>query len=108
MVSLSSTACVLRVLMDRSDMDSVHGRNSLAILLVEQYVDFCREVADRFYAMDRGTVVVSGLINQGWKDSSDSVYHADGRTPAGPIALVEVQGYAYSALCAMSASCTAQ
>ncbi len=37
---------------------------SLAILLVEQYVDFCREVADRFYAMDRGTVVASGLINQ--------------------------------------------
>jgi urea transport system ATP-binding protein len=35
---------------------------SLAILLVEQYVDFCREVADRFYAMDRGAVVVSGPI----------------------------------------------
>ena len=35
---------------------------ALAILLVEQYVDFCREVADRFYAMDRGAVVVSGLI----------------------------------------------
>jgi urea transport system ATP-binding protein len=34
----------------------------LAILLVEQYVDFCREVADRFYAMDRGAVVVSGSI----------------------------------------------
>ena len=36
--------------------------HSLAILLVEQYVDFCREVADRFYAMDRGVVVVSGPI----------------------------------------------
>lgn len=35
---------------------------SLAILLVEQYVDFCREVADRFYAMDRGAVVASGEI----------------------------------------------
>jgi urea transport system ATP-binding protein len=34
----------------------------LAILLVEQYVDFCRDVADRFYAMDRGTVVISGPI----------------------------------------------
>jgi len=34
----------------------------LAILLVEQYVDFCRDVADRFYAMDRGAVVVSGPI----------------------------------------------
>ncbi len=36
--------------------------HSLAILLVEQYVDFCREVADRFYAMDRGAVVASGVI----------------------------------------------
>ena len=36
--------------------------HALAILLVEQYVDFCREVADRFYAMDRGAIVVSGAI----------------------------------------------
>ena len=35
---------------------------SLAILLVEQYVDFCREIADRFYAMDRGVVTISGPI----------------------------------------------
>ena len=35
---------------------------ALAILLVEQYVDFCREVADRFYAMDRGAVTISGPI----------------------------------------------
>ncbi len=35
---------------------------TLAILLVEQYVDFCREIADRFYAMDRGVVTISGPI----------------------------------------------
>ena len=35
---------------------------SLAILLVEQFVDFCRECSDRFYAMDRGAVVISGPI----------------------------------------------
>ena len=34
----------------------------LSILLVEQYVDFCRSVADRFYALDRGSVVASGSI----------------------------------------------
>jgi urea transport system ATP-binding protein len=34
----------------------------LAILLVEQYVDFCRDVADRFYAMDRGAVTISGPV----------------------------------------------
>ncbi|MET3593904.1 glycogen debranching enzyme [Mesorhizobium shonense] len=39
----------------------------------------------------------SGLANQGWKDSIDSVFHADGRIPRGPIALVEVQGYVFAA-----------
>ncbi|KAF1047655.1 amylo-alpha-1,6-glucosidase [Xylophilus sp.] len=44
----------------------------------------------------------SGLANQGWKDSHDAIFHADGRTPEGPIALVEVQGYAWRALRAMA------
>jgi glycogen debranching enzyme len=38
-----------------------------------------------------------GLHNQGWKDSHDSVVHADGSLAEGPIALVEVQGYVYMA-----------
>ena len=38
-----------------------------------------------------------GLRNQGWKDSWDSVVHADGRLADAPIALVEVQAYAYMA-----------
>jgi glycogen debranching enzyme len=39
----------------------------------------------------------TGLINQGWKDSHDSIFHSDGSTAEGPIALSEVQGYAYAA-----------
>ena len=39
----------------------------------------------------------SGLANQGWKDSSDSISHADGSLATGPIALCEVQGYVYAA-----------
>jgi glycogen debranching enzyme len=39
----------------------------------------------------------TGLVQQGWKDSHDSVRHADGSIPEGPIALAEVQGYAYAA-----------
>jgi glycogen debranching enzyme len=39
----------------------------------------------------------SGLANQGWKDSYDSIFHADGSPAIGPIALVEVQGYAHAA-----------
>jgi glycogen debranching enzyme len=38
-----------------------------------------------------------GLIQQGWKDSSDSVFHADGSLADPPIALCEVQGYVYAA-----------
>ena len=44
----------------------------------------------------------SGLSNQGWKDSEDSIFHRDGRFPKGPIALLEVQGYAYAAWQAMA------
>lgn len=48
-----------------------------------------------------------GLANQGWKDSFDAIFHADGRLATGPIALVEPQAYAYAAaeagaLCARS------
>ena len=38
-----------------------------------------------------------GLTNQGWKDSHDAIFHANGTDPKGPIALCEVQGYVYSA-----------
>ena len=38
-----------------------------------------------------------GLLNQGWKDSGDAIRHLDGRPAAGPIALAEVQGYAFAA-----------
>jgi glycogen debranching enzyme len=38
-----------------------------------------------------------GLANQGWKDSQDAIFHADGRLAEGAIALAEVQGYVYAA-----------
>jgi len=38
-----------------------------------------------------------GLVQQGWKDSWDSVFHSDGTLAEGPIALCEVQGYVYAA-----------
>ena len=50
---------------------------------------------DGFVEYARGAK--TGLSNQGWKDSHDSVFHADGRLAEGPIALVEVQAYVYAA-----------
>jgi glycogen debranching enzyme len=38
-----------------------------------------------------------GLVQQGWKDSGDSVFHADGALAEPPIALCEVQAYVYQA-----------
>src|SRR6201991_5248261 len=37
-----------------------------------------------------------GLANQGWKDSFDAIFHADGRLAEGYIALAEVQGYIFA------------
>ena len=45
----------------------------------------------------------NGLVNQGWKDSHDSVMHADGTLALAPIRLCEVQAYAYRARLSMSA-----
>ncbi len=39
----------------------------------------------------------AGLIQQGWKDSWDSIFHDDGTLAEAPIALCEVQGYAFAA-----------
>ena len=43
-----------------------------------------------------------GLVNQGWKDSKDSIFHADGRLAQGPIAVIEVQGYVCPAMEALA------
>jgi glycogen debranching enzyme len=66
---------------------------------VRAAVEWMRRYGDRDgdgfleYARDSGV----GLVNQGWKDSTDSVRFRDGRIAEAPIALVEVQGYAYDA-----------
>jgi glycogen debranching enzyme len=59
---------------------------------MEQHGDIDR---DGFLEYDRKSKI--GLTNQGWKDSVDSVFHADGALAEPPIALCEVQGYAYAA-----------
>ena len=41
-------------------IDYLRSRGDMAIVLVEQYFEFARDLADRFYVMDRGEVVLSG------------------------------------------------
>jgi len=50
---------------------------------------------DGFIEYRRATEL--GLLNQGWKDSYDAIFHADGRLAEGQIALAEVQGYVFAA-----------
>lgn len=63
-----------------------------ALEWIDRYGD---EDGDGFveYSRKSGT----GLRNQGWKDSEDSIFHGDGRLAEGSIALCEVQAYVYSA-----------
>jgi glycogen debranching enzyme len=48
-----------------------------------------------------------GLVQQGWKDSDDSVFHSDGSIAPAPIALCEVQGYVFAAKLVAASLCEA-
>ena len=63
-----------------------------AIAWIDRYGDLD---GDGFVEYARRTP--HGLVNQGWKDSHDSVFHSDGSLAEGSIAVCEVQGYAYAA-----------
>jgi len=48
---------------------NIKKEGAVSILLVEQYVDFCRSVGDAFYIMDRGSIVAQGPIKDLEKDA---------------------------------------
>ncbi|HEY1383700.1 MAG TPA: amylo-alpha-1,6-glucosidase [Dongiaceae bacterium] len=79
---------------DLATMQELWPNIEAALAWMDQYGD---RDGDGF--LEYGRRNDQGLINQGWKDSYDSVFHADGALAVGPIALVEVQAYAYGALC---------
>ncbi len=68
-----------------------------------EWIEESESVRDGFLTYQSGEA--TGLRNQGWKDSEDSVFHANGEFPNGPISLVEVQGYKFAALSAMAQLC---
>lgn len=67
------------------------------------HIDLALEWIDRYGDVDGDGFVEyaphgdKGLVQQGWKDSNDSVFHADGQIADAPVALCEVQGYVYAA-----------
>ena len=73
-----------------------------ALRWIDEYGD---PDGDGFYEYARHSE--KGLLQQGWKDSSDSVFHSDGRIAEAPIALCEMQGYVYAAKQAVATLCQA-
>jgi glycogen debranching enzyme len=77
---------------DRAFVESIWPNVERALAWIDHYGDID---GDGFVEYARRSKL--GLINQGWKDSHDAVFHADGTSAEGPIALCEVQGYVYAA-----------
>ena len=77
---------------DRAFVESIWPNVERALSWIDHYGDID---SDGFVEYTRRSKL--GLINQGWKDSHDAVFHADGTSAEGPIALCEVQGYVYAA-----------
>jgi glycogen debranching enzyme len=77
---------------DQAFIESIWSNIERGLGWIEKYGD---SDGDGFYDYMRRSP--KGLVTQGWKDSFDSVFHADGALADGPIALCEVQGYVYAA-----------
>ena len=77
---------------DRALLEQLWPNVERALQWIDKYGD---SDGDGFVEYSRRSK--DGLIQQGWKDSNDSVFHADGKLADGPIALCEVQGYVYAA-----------
>jgi glycogen debranching enzyme len=69
-----------------------------------RWIDECGD-ADRDCFVEYSKRGSKGLVQQGWKDSNDSIFHADGTIAQPPIALCEVQGYVYAAKLAAARLC---
>jgi glycogen debranching enzyme len=77
---------------DRAFMTALWPHVERALDWIDRYGD---RDQDGFIEYARRSPI--GLVQQGWKDSQDSVFHADGSLADAPIALCEVQGYVYDA-----------
>ncbi len=77
---------------DRALVEQLWPNVERALEWIDRYGD---ADGDGFVEYERHSP--SGLVQQGWKDSADSIFHADGTIAEPPIALCEVQAYVYGA-----------
>lgn len=78
-----------------NDLETIRKLWPNFLLAVEWMKKYGDRDGDGFIEYKRDSQ--TGLVNQGWKDSDDSVFHEDGSDAKFPIALCEVQAYAYLA-----------
>jgi glycogen debranching enzyme len=77
---------------DRTFIDRLWPHIVLALEWMQTYGD-----ADGDAFIEYARRSDTGLIQQGWKDSHDSVFHADGTLAEAPVVMCEIQAYAYAA-----------
>jgi glycogen debranching enzyme len=77
---------------DRAMLDRLWPNAMAALDWIDHYGD---RDGDGFVEYERRSE--RGLLNQGWKDSSDAIRDRDGAEAVPPIALAEVQGYVFDA-----------
>lgn len=77
---------------DRPTLNHIWPNVKAALAWIDRYGDLDGDGFTEYRRRSDG-----GLANQGWKDSEDAVFHADGPLAEPPIALCEVQGYVYLA-----------
>jgi glycogen debranching enzyme len=77
---------------DLEFIKSIWGNIEAALDWIDNFGD-----ADKDGFVEYSRHSETGLLQQGWKDSQDSVFHCDGTLAKGPIALCEVQAYVYAA-----------
>ncbi len=82
------------------DLETVRSLHGAIVAALHWILDFGKREGDPYvrYRTDSA----DGLRNQGWKDSADGVMHRDGTPCDGPIALAEVQGYAFASFTAIA------
>ncbi len=83
---------------DRDFLDRLWPNALRALAWIDTYGD---SDGDGFVEYERRSD--RGLLNQGWKDSSDAIRDRQGRIGTTPIALAEVQGYVFDAKRRMAA-----
>jgi glycogen debranching enzyme len=77
---------------DRAFIESIWPNVEAALGWIDVYGD-----VDGDGLVEYARTSPHGLVHQGWKDSHDAIFHADGKPAQPPIALCEVQGYTYAA-----------